>query len=204
MFDTSIRSLIDPALNRTGAKLASLGVSANWVTWLGFVIGLLATISIANHHTLWGLVLLLLSRLCDGLDGAIAKATKQTDLGGFLDIVLDFAFYGMIPLAFIIANPVDNSVAGGVLMLLFYVNGASFLTYALVAEKQGLTEQERGNKSLLYTVGLAEATETIAVFALMCLFPHWFSTIAYVFAAVVLVTTMTRFTLAYRTFSDPD
>lgn len=200
MFDTSIRSKIDPLLNRAAAVLARMGIGANLVTWVGFLVGVLAALAIAGGYFYNGLVLLLLSRLCDGLDGAIARQSEKTDLGGFLDIVLDFAFYGMIPLAFIVANPEMNGAAGGVLLLAFYINGASFLAYGLVAEKRGLDEKARGNKSLLYTTGLAEAGETIAVFILMCLFPTWFSIISLVFAAVVVVTTITRFIMAYREF----
>ncbi len=200
MFDSTIRTFIDPALNRAGAGLAGAGVSANMVTWSGFVVGGGAALAIAQGYFLSGLVLLLFSRLCDGLDGAIARISGKTDLGGFLDIVLDFAFYGMIPLAFIMSNPETNAVAGGVLLLVFYVNGASFLAYGLIAEKRGLVEGARGNKSILYSFGLAEAGETIAVFILMCLFPAWFTILAYIFAIVVVITTIIRFSLAYREF----
>ena len=204
MFDRSVRTIIDPSLNRIGRFLAGVGVSANAVTWTGFSLGCAAAFCISQHLYLWGLFLLLMSRLCDGLDGSVARADQSgqgsTDLGGFLDIVLDFAFYGMIPFAFIVADLSANGIAGGLLLLVFYANGASFLTYALMLEKRGLDAEDRGSKSLVYTTGLAEGTETIAVFVLFCLFPSWFATIAYVFSAVVVVTTLTRFVLAYQVF----
>ena len=131
---------------------------------------------------------------------ARASTNGGSDLGGFLDIVLDFAFYGAIPFAFILHDPAANAVAGGFLLLTFYVNGASFLTFALMAEKRGVTDQARGSKALLYTAGLAEGTETITLFLVMALFPTWFVPLAYGFAAVTVVTTVTRFILAYRTF----
>jgi len=201
MFDTKVRQIIDPVLNKIGQSLSDKGVSANGVTWAGFGIGMIAAVSIGMGYFIVGLVLLLLSRLCDGLDGAVARATEKTDLGGFLDIVLDFAFYGAIPLAFIVADPQSNAVAGGFLLLVFYVNGASFLTYALMAEKRGLDADDRGSKSLLYTAGLAEGTETIVVFVIFCLLPGSFALIASVFAFMVLITTITRFLLAYRAFN---
>jgi len=204
MFDTSVRAVIDPLLDRMGRSLAQYGITANGMTWLGFALGAAAATCIVFDAYIWGLVLLLASRICDGLDGAVARADTShqgtTDLGGFLDIVLDFAFYGMIPFAFILADPASNAVAGGLLLLVFYVNGASFLTYALMVEKRGLEGHDRGSKSLVYTAGLAEATETIFVFMLFCLFPDWFEVIAYVFSAVVVVTTVTRFILAYQVF----
>ena len=202
MFDTQIRKIIDPALDRIGLKINDMGLSANSVTWTGFGIGCLAALAIMFQAYGLGLVLILLSRLCDGLDGAVARNSShgKSDIGGYLDIVLDFAFYGLIPFAFIVADFEANAVAGSLLLLVFYINGASFLTYALMAEKRGLDETERGSKSLLYTVGLAEATETIIAFVLFCLIPDWFSVIAYYFCILVIVTTATRFLLAYRNF----
>lgn len=200
MLDTSIRKLIDPALDQIAKKAVGMGVTANGTTWAGFALAMVAAFAIAQQAYWTGLFLLLLSRLCDGLDGMIARQTETTDLGGFLDIVLDFAFYGAIPLAFIFSDPAANALAGSWLLLVFYVNGASFLTYALMAEKRGLAENARGSKSLLYTAGLAEGTETIVVFVLMCLWPAWFSTMAYIFSAVVVITTASRIAMAYGAF----
>ncbi|MFD0917052.1 CDP-alcohol phosphatidyltransferase family protein [Pseudahrensia aquimaris] len=200
MFDNSIRPKIDPILIRLARHIADAGISANGVTLIGFALGCVAGVLIVFEAYWSALAFLLVSRLCDGLDGAVARLTHKSDFGGYLDIVLDFAFYGLIPTAFIIANPAANAVAGGVLLLTFYVNGASFLAYSVMAEKRGVDESDRGSKSLLYTIGLAEATETIIVFVLFCLLPAWFSLIAWVFAAVVAWTTLSRFMLARQTF----
>lgn len=202
MFDSTIRPHIDPVLDRVGQALADKGISANHVTLAGFFIGCLAALAIGAQYFFIGLVLLLVSRICDGLDGSVARASAPTDFGGFLDIVLDFAFYGLIPLAFIVADPQANAVAGGMLLLTFYVNGASFLAYALMAEKRGIDPADRGKKSLLYTTGLTEATETIVVFVLFCLFPGWFPAIATVFAVMVIYTTISRIMLARGSFGD--
>ena len=200
MLDNALRRYLDPPVERLGRALAVGGVGADAVTLAGFAVGLGAAASIAAELHLAGLALLLLSRLCDGLDGAVARANGGgTDLGGFLDIVLDFAFYGAIPLAFVLADPA-NAVPGAVLIVAFYVNGASFLAFALIAEKRGVTAEARGSKTFLYTIGLAEASETLAAFALMCLLPEWFSVIALAFAALTALTTLARIALAVRTF----
>ena len=200
MFDARLRKLIDPTLETIAKKLASLGIGANAITWLGFAIGVIAAWAIYSQLYIWALVFILVSRLCDGLDGTIARINGKTDLGGYLDIVLDFAFYAIVPLAFIWSDPAENWAAGSVLLAVFYFNGASFLTYALLSEKRGATETERGSKSFLYSFGLAEAGETLFVFALFCVFPSWFSPIAYVFAFIVLFTTIVRFVQAYQEF----
>ena len=200
MLDGVARRLIGPAMDGLGHSLARRGVAADHVTIAGFGLGLLAAGAIWVEFYLSGLVLILASRFCDGLDGAVARHAQRTDRGGFLDIALDFAFYAAIPLAFVLARPEANAVAGAVLIASFYVNGATFLAYAVIAEKRELSTAARGPKSVYFTTGLAEATETIAVFCLACLFPATFPVLAYVFAAACFITAAGRIALAVRTF----
>lgn len=199
MLDGKAREIIDPVLDRIGRALAAAGISANSVTGAGLAMGLAAALVIALEAYLAGLVMLLVSRLADGLDGAVARHSQKTDLGGYLDIVSDFTFYGAIPLGFVFADPAANAVAGSVLLFSFYVNGSSFLAFAIMAEKQGLKTMARGSKSLYFTTGLAEASETIAVFCAFCLFPSAFVPIAWVFAAICFITAGARVLLAIRT-----
>lgn len=201
MLDGHFRKRLDPWLDRAGETLARRSISANTVTITGFLLGLAAAIAIVLDAFAWGFILIGTSRICDGLDGAVARATKKTDFGGFLDIVLDFAFYGLIPFAFILADPYENGAAGGLLLLSFYINGASFLAFAVMAEKRGLATDVRGVKSLYFTTGLAEATETIAVFLAFCLLPYWFSEIAICFSLVCFYTALSRVILARASFT---
>lgn len=200
MFDGWARKRLDPTLDRIAVRLSRAGVGANNITISACAIGLAAAAAIAFEHYLVGLLLILVSRLGDGLDGAVAKIDGKTDLGGYLDIVLDFVFYGAIPIGFVIADPSANAVAGAVLVFSFYVNGSSFLAYAVMAEKRGLETEARGQKSLFFTTGLAEATETIAFFVAFCLFPAWFLALAYLFAALCFYTALSRIVLAARMF----
>lgn len=201
MLDGWARTRIEPWLDWIGRSLARAGVSANAVTFAAFGLGLAAALAIAFGAFWLGLALILISRLGDGLDGAVAKATQRTDLGGYLDIVLDFGFYGAIPLAFAIAKPADNALPAAVLILSFYFNGASFLAFSIMAEKRKLSTTARGEKSLFFTTGLAEASETIAAFAIFCLFPAWFGPVAYGFAALCFYTALSRIVLAARTLN---
>lgn len=204
MLDGHVRRRIDPWLECAGSALAARGITANTVTITGFLLGLAAAVAIVLDSYVWAFVLIGVSRICDGLDGAVARATEKTDFGGFLDIVLDFAFYGLIPFAFILADPYENGIAGGLLLLSFYINGASFLAFSIMAEKRGLSTDVRGAKSLYFTTGLAEATETIAVFLAFCLFPQWFSEIAVIFALVCFYTALSRIMLARASFEKED
>lgn len=192
MLDRYARRLIDPPLNAAGRALAGAGVSADAVTFAGLACGLAAAAAIAAGHMSAGLLLILASRLADGLDGAIARAGRPSDLGGFLDITFDFFFYGAIPLGFVFHDPAANAVAGAVLLASFYASGATFLAFAVMAERRGLETSAQGVKSLYYLGGLAEGTETIAAFLLMCLVPESFATIAWAFAGLCFVSAATR------------
>ena len=201
MLDGWARGRLDPWLDATAARVARAGVSANAVTISACILGIAAAVAIAGGFFWLGLVLIAVSRFGDGLDGAIARVDGRTDLGGYLDIVLDFVVYGVIPLGFVVYDPAANGLAGAALLFAFYVNGASFLAYAVMAEKRKLITVARGAKSLFFTTGLAEATETIAVFFAFCLFPAWFPLLAWIFAAATLYTALSRIVLAWRTFA---
>jgi phosphatidylglycerophosphate synthase len=200
MLDGWARARLDPWLDAAAARVAAAGVSANAITYGACVVGLAAAAAIAAGWFWLGFFLIGISRIGDGLDGAVAKINGKTDLGGYLDVVLDFVFYGAIPLGFVVFDPRANGLAGAALLFAFYVNGSSFLAYAVMAEKRKLITASRGPKSLFFTTGLAEASETIAVFLAMCVFPEWFAAIACVFAVLTLYTALSRIVLARRTF----
>jgi phosphatidylglycerophosphate synthase len=201
MLDGLMRGVIDAPLNESGRWLASRGASANAVTLIGLVLGLSAACLIwADWSGLLVALVLLSSRLADGLDGAVARAKGKTDFGGYLDIVCDFAFYGAVPLAFILLDPDANAIAGAFLLFSFYVNAATFLGYAILAEKRGLETQSRGEKSLYFTAGLMEGTETILCFVILALWPALFVPLAWVFGALCLMTALSRVLLAARRF----
>ncbi len=199
MFDASLRRLIDPPLDRLGRWLARGGITANQITLAGFVVGLLALPALAYQQYWLALLFILLNRLFDGLDGAVARALGPSDLGGYLDIVCDFIFYSAVAFGFALADE-SNAVAAAFLVFSFIGTGSSFLAYATIAAKRGITTERRGSKSLYYLGGLTEGSETIAIFVLFCLFPSAFVWLAAIFGALCWVTTATRIFLAWRDF----
>ncbi|CAN1540769.1 PgsA Phosphatidylglycerophosphate synthase [Burkholderiaceae bacterium] len=198
MFDRRAQALLRPALNAAARGLVHAGISPDALTWLGFAIGIAAALAIAWQAFVMGLILLLVSRLLDGLDGSVARLTQPTDAGGFLDIALDFLFYAAIPLGFAVADPTNNALPAAVLLASFIGTGSSFLAFAALAEKRGLTDTALPGKSFYFLGGLTEATETIAVFAAMCIWPEYFSVLAYGFAALCAITTAMRVWWGYR------
>lgn len=200
MLDRAIQTAIKPVLNRAAQGLVRLGIGADAVTVTGFVVGMAAAGAIAFESYWVGLALLLLSRLMDGLDGAVARATKPTDRGGFLDITLDFLFYASIPLAFAIANPAQNALPAAVLLAAFIGTGSSFLAFAVIAEKHQVPSTAFPDKSFYFLGGLTEATETLIAFAAMCLWPQWFPQIAYGFAVLCAITVAMRIGWGWQRF----
>ncbi|NVD28505.1 CDP-alcohol phosphatidyltransferase family protein [Parasphingorhabdus flavimaris] len=200
MLDSRLRPIIDPPLDALGARLARIGLTANQVTLAGGAVGIAAGVAIGYQHYLIGLALLLFSRLFDGLDGAIARATRQTDFGGYLDIVSDFAFYIAVPIGFGFAASANLPFAL-ILVGSFTLTGISFLAYAVMAAKQGRETEAHGKKSFFYNSGLAEGTETITAFVLMCLMPQYFTIIAAIYSAMCVVTVFQRTLAAKADFS---
>jgi len=201
MFDAKLRPLIDPPLNRLGSALARRGVTANAITFLGLALGLAGAAAISGGYFGAGLGLILANRLLDGLDGAVARANGPTVLGGYFDIVADFAFYVSVPLGFGLVDPA-NTQAALVLVASFVLTGVSFLAYAVIAAERGALTDAHGRKSFFYSTGLAEGGETIAVFIAFALFPAWFVPLAYAYAALCVLTVFQRSALAIVQFSD--
>ena len=201
MLDSRLRPLIDPALNRMGQRVAERKISANAITLTGLGLGFLAAMIIWLGSPIWALIPLLVSRLADGLDGTVARATQKTDFGGYLDIAADFLFYGMVPLAFVLADPSANGAAGAFLLVSFYFNGTSFLGYAILAQKRGHQTTDQGEKSLYYSNGILEGTETIVFFVLLCLFSTYFAPMAWVFGVLCFLTAGLRIYAASHIYS---
>ena len=169
MFDRQATALIKPAVNWLARRLAGVGVGANALTFAGFGLGVLAALLVVAQWFAAAAALVLLSRLFDALDGAVARQTAPTDRGGFLDITLDFLFYAAMPLAFAVADPAHNALAAAALLAAFMGTGASFLAFAVVAAQRGMASTAYPDKSFFFLGGLTEGGETLAFFVAMCL-----------------------------------
>jgi phosphatidylglycerophosphate synthase len=192
--------LIDRPLTAAGRMMAHYGVSATAVTVAGLAAGLLAVIATALQIYTAAFALIILNRVLDGLDGAVARATEPTDAGGYLDIVADYVFYGGIPLAFAIADPARNALPAAALLAGFCLTCSSFLAFATIAAKRGLVTVSHGRKSFFYSRGLVEGTETIFFFLAMTAMPGWFAELAWLFAGLCLLTAIQRTVTAMSVF----
>ena len=174
MLDSHLHPRLKPLLNAVAGALDRPGISPDRLTLLGFAIGVLALPFLALGWYGAALAAILLNRLLDGLDGALARRRGLSDAGGFLDISLDFLFYALVPFGFILADPQNNALAGGWLLFAFIGTGSSFLAFAALAAANQIANPGYAHKSLHYLGGLTEGTETILLFVLSCLFPAHF------------------------------
>lgn len=191
MLDAVLTAHLKAPLAWLAKPLLRVGVSANQMTVAGFVCGLVSALCITQDWMLWALVALAANRLCDGLDGALARLTRPTRHGAFLDIVFDFLIYSLIPLAFAVRDGSD-AMAAAFLIFCFVGTGSTFLAFSIFAKEVGLTNQRLVEKSMYYLEGLTEGFETLVILALMIIVPAWFSVLAYGFGVLCLVTTATR------------
>jgi phosphatidylglycerophosphate synthase len=201
MLDRHMLALQNRILDRPAAHLARLGVPADAVTIIGFSVGLASAAFLYEQAYGLALACILLNRLLDGLDGAIAREAGPTDRGAFLDVALDFFFYATVPFGFALADPAANALAASALLLSFVGTGSSFLAFAVIAEKRGLSSASFPMKGIYYLGGLTEGTETILVFTVMCLLPEHFAAIAWLFATLAAITTVSRWWWGWRIFS---
>lgn len=201
MFDAQIRPLLDRLLNPVGRGLAARGVTANHVTIIGVLFGLFAAVCVAFQKFDIAFWFILLNRVADGVDGAIARASMSTDFGGYLDIVCDFVFYSAIPFAFAAVQP-ENALASAFLIFSFIGTASSFLTFAIFAEKRNVSSELQGKKAFYYLGGLTEGAETFLLLLAMVIWPGYFIFMAFGFGLLCWVTTITRIYAAYRQFGD--
>ena len=200
MFDARLRPLVDRILDPVGAFVARRGVTANQVSFAGFGLGIAAAIAVALGFEIAAVVLIIANRACDGLDGAVARSTGGTDLGAYLDITLDFLFYSAVPFAFAVADPA-NAMAAAFLIFSFVGTGSSFLAFAIIAQKRGISTEIRGKKGFFYLGGLTEGGETIIFLLIVAWRPDFFVLLAWIFASLCWVTTVTRIRFAIKRFS---
>jgi phosphatidylglycerophosphate synthase len=198
MLDARIRPHIDPPLAAMARRIVAAGFGADQITIAGAALGCLAAAAVAAGAFLAALCLFLAGRLLDGLDGAVARLTRPTNRGGFLDIALDFVVYAAMPLAFAAHDPAANALPAAALLAGIVVNGAAFLAFAVMAERMKIDTKAQGLKSLYYLGGLAEGSETILFFAAFCLWPAWFGPLALAFAGLCLISGFARIAIGWR------
>ncbi|MGD9923133.1 MAG: CDP-alcohol phosphatidyltransferase family protein [Pseudorhodoplanes sp.] len=202
MFDRLLLTSQKRVLQGPARWLSVRGVSADSITLGGFLFGLVAFALLAQQLYAAALAFIILNRIFDGLDGAIARERGPTDRGAFMDIALDFFFYATIPFGFALADPAENALAASALLLAFVGTGSSFLAFSVIAAKRGISSTSFPHKGIYYLGGLTEGTETFIAFAAMCIWPASFAAVALAFTILALITAATRWWWGWHIFSE--
>lgn len=203
MFDASLRR----AKDRIGEPLAARmrPVAPATITVLALLTGLGCAVCAVMGLTVVSLLLWLLSRGLDGLDGLLARQyNKQSDFGGYLDILLDYVVYAAVPLGLVLGHPAQqNYLALALMLAAFYINSASWMMLAAILEKRSAEfasdpANQRGMTTVVMPAGLVGATETIIAYSLFLLFPNILAPLFLIFSGLVAITILQRFVWAWR------
>ncbi len=151
-----IRDKIDPMMNTLGVKLASTGISPNAWTMIGFFIAVLSGIVYALEFDLalvYGGVILLIAGFVDMIDGAVARATRQTSKkGAFLDSTLDRVSEVVIYAGILYANIANNIFVLLVITLSLLVSYARARAESLGIELKGIGIGEREERLMILAI----------------------------------------------------
>lgn len=202
MLDRLLRSSKEQVLSPVALRLLQ-PIHPTTITVLASGVGLVAAVAIWYQAYLLGLLLWLLNRLLDGLDGTVARLQqKQSDLGAYLDIVLDTVVYIAIPLALaLVHNTPQGYLCLALLLGSFQLNTASWMYLAALLEKRNAGAHQHGElTTITMPGGVIEGTETIIFYCLFLLFPGALVPLFITMALLVLVTVVQRILWAIRRF----
>ena len=197
MFDTYLRNIKDRVGEPIARRLKFL--SPNTASLLGVLIALASAFLASRQIYFWGLAFWLLSRALDGLDGLLARLhNKQTDFGGYLDIILDFVAYAAVPLGFGLGAASQNVyLVLAILLSSFYVNSASWMYLAAILEKRAARDPET-NTTIVMPAGLVGALESITIYSLFFVLPQHIFWLFIILSALFFLTVIQRLIWAKR------
>ncbi len=187
MLDNTLRHFKDRLLDPLARPLP--GVHPIIITLIALGVGLLGIFLVTQQAYGWGLVCWLLNRTLDGLDGSVARQhRRQSDLGGYVDILADFIVYAGFPIALVMGSPsVNGYLSLAFLLACFYINSASWMYLAAILEKRRYTTRAELT-TITMPDGLIGGAETIIFYCLFLLWPNYLVFLYALMGGLVLVT----------------
>ncbi len=201
MFDDWLRALKDRLFAGVARRVGAV-VHPNVVTVLACAVGLLAAWAAADRRYTVALLLWVLNRLLDGLDGTVAReSARASDVGGYLDILLDHVVYAAVPIGLALGDGSRAALVAALLLVAtFYVNAASWMYLAAVLERRDRGAAARGERTAVtMPPGIVAGAETAVLFALFLLLPAHLVALFSLMAVLVLLTVAQRLRWAART-----
>jgi phosphatidylglycerophosphate synthase len=202
MLDNRLRTVKDILLIPIARQLYR--IPPTLISLIGLFLGLGATVMLTQQQYAWAFMLWAFNRIFDGLDGAVARINdKQTDLGGYLDILFDFIIYGAVPIAIVVGQPSQSAfLALAFLLFTFYVNAASWMYLSAILEKRNLANSGSQLTAVKMPVGLIGGTETIMFYSVFILFPGQIVWAFSLMGLLVVITICQRVIWAARALID--
>ncbi|MFO7693293.1 MAG: CDP-alcohol phosphatidyltransferase family protein [Vicinamibacterales bacterium] len=201
MLDDPVRAILPKVVGGLARRLGRAGVTPNMMSVASWFVAIAAAVLVARGYPILGVLVWLLSRLGDGLDGLIARQSGSVSpFGGYLDITLDMAAYGIMVIGFAMAYPALG-LAWSAILLSYILSITSTLALSNAASATG-RQVSRTDRTFQFTSSLAEAGETSIMYSAWAVFPQWMEPLAWTWCAVVLVSVVQRSWLAYRVLSE--
>ena len=200
MMDGTLRRLKEDVLQPVAIQIDSL-ISPTAITLAAGVVGVAAALAAWQGSYALGLSLWWINRTLDGLDGTLARVSgRQSDRGAYLDTVLDFLVYTLIPFGLIMRQPsVDGLVILAFTLGAFYINAGAFLYLAAILERHGRGAKRNGEMtSVTMPGGVIEGAEAVVFFSLFFLLPDWFLPLLFLLGVLVVVSILQRMVWAWR------
>lgn len=199
MFDNNLRDTKETIFIQIAETLHLFALHPTWYTVLGLLIGIAAALAVSQELYFAGVVLWLLNRIFDGLDGTVARVQAlQSDLGGYVDILADFVVYSLIPIGLVWATPsAANIWAGFALIAIFYINGASWMFLSAILEKRKQSSKTK-KTSIEMPAGLVGGAETIVFYSAFIVFWQWLAVLFWIMVLLVLITVVQRLVWATK------
>ncbi|WP_170075309.1 CDP-alcohol phosphatidyltransferase family protein [Paraclostridium dentum] len=185
MLDTHGRKYVDPIINCGANFFIKLNLTANNVTVIALLLGILTSVFIYIDMSILAVITLWISGYLDAVDGSIARKTKTTSLFGTL---MDITFDRIVETSIILSLAMKYSNARInfiVLLICIIISMTIFLTVGALVEKKGM-------KSFYYQAGVAERSEGFLMLSLMILVPNYIVIFTNLFSAIIFITIIQR------------
>ena len=199
MLDETMREVKGHVFRPIANQLRS--IHPLWFTLLGLLFSLATAVAAAYQQYWLGFFCWCMSRAFDALDGEVARATnQQSDLGGYLDIIIDHIGYAAIPIGVVLGQPSEaGHIALALLLSSFYINGASWMYLSALLEKRAAGAAARGEQtSVTMPAGLIGGSETIILYSAFLLLAQWYEWLFGLMMVLVVITILQRIPFAVR------
>lgn len=170
-------------------------ISPNLITLTGLLFALLGLNFLAMDSYFVAFLCLLGNRICDILDGMVARIKGITAFGAFFDTFADYTSAALFIWGFIMANTSNNAPAAGFLMFSLLVSATSLLGYAMVSRQSYYKLNKSKIKICLW--GNIQNLDTYTGLSIMCLLPSYFIPIAIFFGLLSVGKSLLIISSAY-------